>query len=757
MSNCAYFKMHNGYLEKYTGQESEVVIPEGITTIGFGAFYNRQSIRVLSIPESIESIDLLAFHGCINLESVEFRGEKKQLLGKDVFGAGTAGKLPKGLISQIETLIPYMKTEALKQYVLKEDVWKQIPLTIRANIVLTRQSKALSAAYTFDPEEMAPLVIEMSKVVNETADEKQASVLAAFVLDYIDDLSFESIKEAYSVLFSHKFKVIKKVVLDERFQNKWLSLASGESKEEKPVSPIEKLVKDNWKITEQTKKLRQILKGEVKYRDSEEIAPADVVIFVINEYASQLVMPRMVSLYKTGYVKCQVSDLADQVANSLDMESFRQLLETLAYDEKNYKDGFILALGRYGSGKQISHMTAQMKEWETWWKYKATGRANIMIARGALFLSDTREAMLALDKAGILGEYAKMRNTNEEVIRDTALSEFGFESDGKKVYDLGGNKVYASIGKNLSVELFDENAGKYVKSIPKKNADESKYEAAKTDLADLKKNIKRVITNRRDQLFDAFLSGRVYTADDWKKAYIDNPVLRAIAELLVWAQEDNTFILNGTDVIDVYNNPFNISDSKPIKVAHPMEIPVEVIEGWQKYFRDNKLKQPFEQIWEPVADLKNISEDRYAGAKLSVYKFANMEKHGIFSYGLQDYSENFGFNLYDCKLEAEPSVDRFVHGVTGDATYSLGKFTVTNETRWANHIVYLLDKWTMTERILKDDISIGEILPSFTLSQILDFISLAAENKSSNSLAVLMDYKNNHYNAIDPLDKLILD
>lgn len=757
MSNSTYFKMYNGYLERYTGKESEVVIPEGIINIGWGAFLNCQSIRVLSIPESIESIDMLAFRGCINLESIEFRGEEKQLLGQDVFGAGTSGELPKGLISQIKTLIPYMNTDALKQYVLKEDVWKQIPLAIRANTVLTRQSKALSAAYIFAPEEMDPLVIEMSKAVNETADEKQANVLAAFVLDYIDELSFESIKEAYSVMFSHKFKVLKKVVLDERFQNKWLSLTARETEEEKPVSLIEKLVKDNWKITEQTKKLRQVLKEGIKYCDSDEIAPVDVVIFVINEYASQLVMPKMVSLYKTDYVKCQVSDLADQVAKSLDMESFRQLLESLAYDEKNYKDGFILALGRYGSGKQISHLTAQMKEWETWWKYKATGRANIMIARGALFLSDTREAMLALDKAGILWKYARMRNTNEEVIRDTVLSDFGFGSDGRKEYDLGGNKVYVSIGKDLSVQMFDVNANKTVKSMPKKNAKTELYDAVKADYADLKKNIKRVLTNRKNKLFEEFLSGREYNAADWKKSYMDNPVLRSIAELIVWSQEEKTFILSGQQAIDVNNEPFEITENEKIRVAHPFEMSADAIEKWQDFFTRNGLKQPFEQIWEPAIDFGEVTENRYEGMQLSVYKFANADAHGIYSYGLQDYSESFGFSLTDCKLEAKPSVDRFVHGVTPEATYTLGKFSVTKPSRKSNHIIYLLDKWTMVERILKNDDSIREILPSFTMSQILDFIKLAAANNANASLAELMDYKNTYYDTVDPLDSLILE
>ena len=134
-----------------------------------------------------------------------------------------------------------------------------------------------------------------------------------------------------------------------------------------------------------------------------------------------------------------------------------------------------------------------------------------------------------------------------------------------------------------------------------------------------------------------------------------------------------------------------------------------------------------------------------------------MDKHGIEAYGMKSFSEDFGFELKDCHLEAEPSVWRIEFGFTDDATYKLGEFRVIKESRWSNHIIYILDKWTLMDRIIKDDISIGTILPSFTLPQILDFINLAAENNAHNSLAVLMEYKNAHFQDIDPLEKFILD
>ena len=59
-----------------------------------------------------------------------------------------------------------------------------------------------------------------------------------------------------------------------------------------------------------------------------------------------------------------------------------------------------------------------------------------------------------------------------------------------------------------------------VKSIPKKGADPKKYEAAKADFAEIKKNVKKVVKARCDRLFQDFLSGAEYPAKKWRGAYL---------------------------------------------------------------------------------------------------------------------------------------------------------------------------------------------------------------------------------------------
>ena len=70
MSSASDFIIENGVLKKYTGPGGDVVIPEGVTEIGFGAFYECGSLRSVTILPSVTSIGGRAFFWCGSLRSV---------------------------------------------------------------------------------------------------------------------------------------------------------------------------------------------------------------------------------------------------------------------------------------------------------------------------------------------------------------------------------------------------------------------------------------------------------------------------------------------------------------------------------------------------------------------------------------------------------------------------------------------------------------------------------------------------------------
>ena len=61
------FSIRDGVLERYTGNQKDVVIPEGVTEIGWRAFFVCTSLTAVSIPESVTKIGEDAFYGCASL------------------------------------------------------------------------------------------------------------------------------------------------------------------------------------------------------------------------------------------------------------------------------------------------------------------------------------------------------------------------------------------------------------------------------------------------------------------------------------------------------------------------------------------------------------------------------------------------------------------------------------------------------------------------------------------------------------------
>lgn len=71
MSSTSDFIIENGILTKYVGPGGDVVIPEGVTIIGRGAFSQNSALTSVVIPEGVTGLYDWAFSACDSLKSVK--------------------------------------------------------------------------------------------------------------------------------------------------------------------------------------------------------------------------------------------------------------------------------------------------------------------------------------------------------------------------------------------------------------------------------------------------------------------------------------------------------------------------------------------------------------------------------------------------------------------------------------------------------------------------------------------------------------
>lgn len=79
-SGAAYadFEFADGYLAKYTGSSSEVVIPNVVTFIGMDWYPEPERLTSVTIPSSVTDIEMMAFYNCDNLTDVYYEGSEAQ-------------------------------------------------------------------------------------------------------------------------------------------------------------------------------------------------------------------------------------------------------------------------------------------------------------------------------------------------------------------------------------------------------------------------------------------------------------------------------------------------------------------------------------------------------------------------------------------------------------------------------------------------------------------------------------------------------
>lgn len=70
MCNPEDFEIEYGVLVKYKGYGGDVIIPDGVTTIGDEAFEEYDVLTSVTIPDSVTSIGSWAFFNCANLSYI---------------------------------------------------------------------------------------------------------------------------------------------------------------------------------------------------------------------------------------------------------------------------------------------------------------------------------------------------------------------------------------------------------------------------------------------------------------------------------------------------------------------------------------------------------------------------------------------------------------------------------------------------------------------------------------------------------------
>ena len=311
-----------------------------------------------------------------------------------------------------------------------------------------------------------------------------------------------------------------------------------------------------------------------------------------------------------------------------------------------------------------------------------------------------------------------------------------------------------------SLELFDVKKGKTMKTISRAGNDPDQIDAAKKDLQEMKENIPVVRENRIRILLKEYLHPVRRRTADWMKTYMDNPVLRILAELFVWTaeKEDGTslqFMLREDGkIINRNGAEITLQDSFRIFLSNPCNMDEEELMQWRRHLMDDSVVQPFHQMFENVYSFSDTERlrNRYLDMEIEVRtgmkEYLQKNSARIEENGDGGYIISIGHNAINVGgYSPHESLKKLEECWGSLELYKVSADCFTYRNPEKNHFIHILDELCFKEAIYGGDTETMERLKDFLNERIalelIEFIKGKEINKKQQkSLNWLTDYYN---------------
>lgn len=326
--------------------------------------------------------------------------------------------------------------------------------------------------------------------------------------------------------------------------------------------------------------------------------------------------------------------------NRTDLASFAcEVLDRWLEQGAQSKQKWVLTFAAlFGGSEAVARLKHQISEWPQ----NARG-AIACDAVYALALSPEPEALLTVDSisrkfkfrqvktaAGLaLGEAARKLGLSPEELADRIVPDLGFGEDLSRVFSYGPRSFTVTLSPALELEVTD-GSGKRLKNMPApgKNDDPEKANEAFAAFKSLKKQLKATAAAQKLRLEQALSVNRQWSAADWEKLFVRNPVMHQFAISLIWGVYEDGALRDTFRYME--DGSFNTRDEEEyvlpqeghIGLVHPIELSQEELEDWRQQLEDYEVEQSIEQLSRPVFRLTEEerglrSLERFGGRMLS--------------------------------------------------------------------------------------------------------------------------------------------
>ncbi len=164
---------------------------------------------------------------------------------------------------------------------------------------------------------------------------------------------------------------------------------------------------------------------------------------------------------------------------------------------------------------------------------------------------------------------------------------------------------------DLTLELRSPE-GKKIASLPnpRQSDDEDQAKEAKKALGRGKKELKAIVELQTERLYEALCTERSWSFDDWDRYLAHHPVVRHLAQRLVWAATTERRGRRGVPPAR-RRHPHRrrrqrrsrVAPQARVRVAHDSNLGDEAVEQWQRHLADYEVTPLFQQFGKGTFEL----------------------------------------------------------------------------------------------------------------------------------------------------------
>ncbi len=190
------------------------------------------------------------------------------------------------------------------------------------------------------------------------------------------------------------------------------------------------------------------------------------------------------------------------------------------------------------------------------------------------------------------------------------------------------------------VELqWKDESGKAVEAVPavvrQKFADELKQLQREV------KDASAMLAAQALRLERSFLSDRNWTLEDWKKRFLDHPLVGTLARRLIWQIDEATAIPRDGTLQAAADRALKPGKSATVSLWHPIDSESAEVLAWRQWLDRHEVTQPFKQAHREIYVLTDAERksktysNRFAGHILRQQQFAALCRQRGWDYFLQ--------------------------------------------------------------------------------------------------------------------------